>query len=149
MEVALALGTGGGMLVHGPEVSYALTPHLRLGGALQLPLKVFGGYGCDEPPLRDGPCNFSSIGLRSFAELHAGQGTEADPWIRGGFVPLVHAPIDHSAATSYQPDLGFFAAAGIDVGIGPVFVGLYGTVTAFVGNQAHLGGGGIRLGGQF
>ncbi|MDC3961875.1 hypothetical protein [Polyangium jinanense] len=149
IEGALALNAPGVMFVHGPEVSYALTPHLRLGGALQLPLKVSQGYHCADPWLGESPCNFYSVGLRSYAELHAAQGTEADPWIRGGIMPLVHAPRAHTASTSYQPDLGFFASAGIDFNIGPVFVSLYGTVSAFVGEQAHLGGGGLRLGGQF
>lgn len=138
-------------LVHGVDISYEVRPHLRVGGGVVLPLLSTEDGSCMVYPTYNPPvCTFQSYGLLGFAELHGGTELPFDPWIRVGLGNILHT----SNSSFYQldfvvPDLQLFASAGLDIHVGPVYFGGYGTISAFVGPHGHVAGGGGHLGARF
>ena len=137
-------------ITHGVELSYELRRHLRVGGSVVLPIAAAPGH-CYQYGLTAGDCSYNSFGLLGFAELHRGTDVTLDPWIRAGMGNLVHVSREgvFRGSDRVVPDIQVFASAGLDINAGPVYFGAYGTVAAFVGAQANLGGGGVHLGARF
>ena len=142
-------GAIGGSVVHGPEVSYAVVPRLRVGGGLHFPLIALSPESCGIVEEGFGPCSFNSYGMRGFAEFHPFPRFPVDPWIGAGLLALIHTSrYTFATAEMAEPDHGAFTFAGVDVHAGSVYLNAHVILAAFVGEQANILGGGIRIGGH-
>lgn len=151
-EVRHTLVGDGSVIVPGVEFSWEARPHLRVGGSLALPFLSKPGWECYYSGYTRGSrdCTFNSFGLLPFAELHGALEFPVDPWIRAGVGTMMHVSyVDSFVLEMHEPDIQVFASAGLDINIGPVYVGGFGTIAAFVGRHGSVAGGGMHIGGRF